>query len=569
MTLCSSLLSAQNPTFQWANGGIGTTSVDIANAVCTDAVGNIYTTGKFTGTVDFDPGSGVTNLSSNSSASTDVFITKSDSNGNLIWAKRIGGLSHDMGNAIKLDSNGNVFVVGSFAYTCDFDPSVSGTYQLGQNYLLDQTFILKLDSNGNFVWAKIVEATNATPQYVTSSTTNYGRQLAIDSSGDIIVTGNFQGSTVFGGTTTLNGIVNDIYILKYTNAGVFSWVKQIGGTQSDFTAGVETDNSSNIYVFAYFNSNAIDVDPGAATVYLAAAGGNATNDTFLLKLDSSGNYVWSQKTSEGNSNNEIARDLKVIGSDVYVAGNFSNNTDFDPSITATNYINTIGNYDNFISKYDTSGNYYWTKTFGGTGSDFISSIAFDSQNNLYATGSFNTSVDFNPSSTADYTVPPFAANDDVYILKLTSNGTFVWVQQLGGSSGAEAGYAIAVDGSNNLIVVGTLSASGNYQPLGSTILATHGSNDIFTVKMQSGTAVLATQNFDSKSFQLYPNPSNGIYNLNSETDTTYSIVNSLGQVLQKGKIESGSNTIDIQNKPNGLYFIRFNNVGKALKIIKQ
>lgn len=564
---CVSALSAQNPTFQWAKS-VGSTNIDIANAVCTDASGNIYTTGKFTGTVDFDSGSGVVNLSSASSTSPDAFITKSDSNGNLIWAKKIGGTSDDIGNAIKTDANGNVFVVGNFAYVCDFDPSTSGTYSLGQTYLTNQSFILKLDTNGNFVWANIVEATNPTPQYTTSSTTNAGRQLAIDSSGDVIVTGNFKGSTVFGGTTTLNGIVNDIYILKYTNAGVFSWVKQIGGTQADFPGGLDTDTAGNIYILGYFNSNGIDVDPGAGTVIFAAAGGNATNDTFLLKLDSSGNYVWSKKTSEGNSKDEFGRDLKVMGTDVYVAGNFSTNTDFDPSTTATNYINTTGSSDNFISKYDTSGNYYWTKTFGGTGSDFISSIAFDSQNNLYATGSFNTTVDFNPSSTADYTVPSFAANDDVYILKWTANGDFTWVQQLGGSNGAEVGNAITVDGSNNVIVVGTLAASGNYQPFGSTILATNGSNDIFTVKMQSGTSALAVQDFDSKSFQLYPNPSNGIYNLNSETDGAYSIVNNLGHVLQKGKIESGSNTIDIQNKPNGLYFIQFNN-GKALKIIKQ
>lgn len=556
----------QSPTFQWANGGIGSTSVDVPNAVTTDFSGNIYTTGKFTGTVDFDPGTSVSNLSSSGSTATDVFITKSDMNGNLIWAKRIGGSSDDMGNAIKLDSDGNVFVVGSFAYVCDFDPSASGTYQLGQTYLTNQTFILKLDSDGNFIWAKIVEATNPTPQFTTSSTTNFGRQLAIDSSGDIIVTGNFNGSTVFGGTTTLNGVINDIYILKYTNSGNFVWVKQIGGTQADFPGGLATDSTANIYVFCHFNSNAIDVDPGAGTVYFTAAGGNATNDTFLLKLDSLGNYIWSKKTSEGNSKNEFARDLKIINNDVYVAGNFEGNTDFDPSVTTTNYINTFGNYDNFISKYDISGNYYWTKTFGGTGFDFISSIAFDSQSNLYATGSFSTSVDFNPSSTADYTVSSFAANDDVYILKWNSNGDFIWVQQLGGSSGAEVGYAINIDSSNNLVVVGALSASGNYQPFGSTILATHGSNDIFTVKMQSGT--LTSQDFSMNAFQLFPNPSNGIFHLKSEVEATYAVVNDLGQVLESGNIAFGNNTIDIQNQPKGLYFLQFDN-GKALKLIKE
>ena len=131
-------------------GGFGATMTagggfDHGQAVATDSAGNSYFTGEFFGTADFDPGSGVTNLAS--AGDQDIFVTKFDGSGNLLWARRIGGSGSDIGFGIDIDSAGNVLVSGRFAGTVDFDPG-SGTHNLTASSV-SQAFVLKLDTNGD------------------------------------------------------------------------------------------------------------------------------------------------------------------------------------------------------------------------------------------------------------------------------------------------------------------------------------------------------------------------------------------------------------------------------------
>ena len=95
-------------------------SFDVCQAVTTDADGNIYTTGYFSTTVDFDPGPGVFNLTSVNAE--DIFLTKYDSTGKLVWAKSMGDFRYQAGYAITLDSAKNIFITGIFFGSLDFDP---------------------------------------------------------------------------------------------------------------------------------------------------------------------------------------------------------------------------------------------------------------------------------------------------------------------------------------------------------------------------------------------------------------------------------------------------------------
>ncbi|MFC2111335.1 SBBP repeat-containing protein [Bacteroidota bacterium] len=110
---------AQNPSFEWAKQ-MGGTGNDAGESITTDNNGNIYTTGSFYGTVDFDPGSGTTNLTS--AGSGDIFIQKLDASGNLLWIKQMGGITFDIGYSITTDNSGNIYSTGNFEGTADFDP---------------------------------------------------------------------------------------------------------------------------------------------------------------------------------------------------------------------------------------------------------------------------------------------------------------------------------------------------------------------------------------------------------------------------------------------------------------
>ncbi|MBT6372369.1 MAG: hypothetical protein HOJ86_06840, partial [Acidimicrobiaceae bacterium] len=128
----------------------GGTNADYGYSVAVDSSGNVYTTGYFNGTVDFDPGAGTANLTSN--GYKDVFVSKLDSSGNYVWAKNFGGTGNDMGYSVAVDSSGNVYTTGYFTGTVDFDPG-AGTTNLVPNGSSD-AFVSKLDSSGDLVWAK-------------------------------------------------------------------------------------------------------------------------------------------------------------------------------------------------------------------------------------------------------------------------------------------------------------------------------------------------------------------------------------------------------------------------------
>ena len=163
---------AQDVEFAWAKS-MGGSFDDDGQSITVDAVGNIYTTGSFLDTIDFDPGPGTYNLSS--AGWKDIFIQKLDANGNFIWAKSMGGVSYDVGNSITIDALGNIYIIGVFEDTVDFDPG-TGTYYLTSAGSRD-IFIQKLDSSGNFIWAKSAGGSDY----------DGGSSIAVDTTGNVFV----------------------------------------------------------------------------------------------------------------------------------------------------------------------------------------------------------------------------------------------------------------------------------------------------------------------------------------------------------------------------------------------
>src|ERR1044071_2903247 len=147
-------LPSQIPTYKWAfcvSPNVAT-NTDQGKKVVVDGNGNSYYIGDFEGTVDFDPGPGVANLTAN--GYDDVFFAKYGPNGNFLWAKAIGGIQQDYGWGIALDASNNVYITGEFRNTADFDPGV-GTVNytsIGGRGI----FFGKYDTNGNYIWANYV-----------------------------------------------------------------------------------------------------------------------------------------------------------------------------------------------------------------------------------------------------------------------------------------------------------------------------------------------------------------------------------------------------------------------------
>jgi hypothetical protein len=247
-----------NGDFMWVKHikGASTAAHAFPQSIALDAAGNIYTTGYFQTTIDFDPGAGTHNLTAGEAR--DIFISKLDANGNFVWAMAMLGAGtcgacDDKARSIALDAAGNVYTSGFLRGTADFDPG-PGTFNLtpatGGGF-----FISKLDNNGNFIWAKTFGG-------AASGVADTG-DMALDASGNIFITGAVYGTSDFDpgpGTITLASAgSSDIFICKLTINGDFVWANLFGAGSGDYASTIDTDGSGNIYTAGVFNGT-VDFD---------------------------------------------------------------------------------------------------------------------------------------------------------------------------------------------------------------------------------------------------------------------------------------------------------------------
>lgn len=455
---------------------------DEGRSIAVDFQGNIYTTGIFNGTVDFDPGPNTFNLTS--SGAEDIFLSKLDANGNFVWAKSIGGAGMDLGKDIALDLSGNIYLVGSFESNVDFDLGL-GVFSLTSAGDADM-FISKIDINGNLIWVKTIGGLN---KDIPSS-------IVLDPLGNIHIAGFFMGTVDFDpGAAIFNLFSNgayEIFISKLDSSGNFVWAKSIGGSDTDGAMSIELDASGNVYTTGYFKG-IVDFDPGVGTYNLTSVG---LPDVFISKLDATGNFVWAKCIADFNNNSNgfsgnYSYSIKVDAfENVYTAGIFEGYVDFDPGIDSFNIASSSGSFDMFISKLDVNGNFVWAKTIGSASSDYCYSIVLDSVGNIYATGFFQETVDFDPSAGIHNLTSFSGGLSDVFISKFNTNGDLIWAERMGGASN-DIGRSIALDQAINIYTTGYFEDISDFDPdiVTTFNLTAVGYGDVFVSKyMQSSVA---------------------------------------------------------------------------------
>jgi len=470
LTLLSSFsistnLFAQNPTFEWAQQ-MGGTSLERGYSIAVDGNGNVFATGFFRETVDFDPGSGTMNLTSN--GESDIFIQKLDPNGNLIWATSIGGSGSDEGKSISTDQNGDIYITGTFENTVDFD-SGSGTQNLTSNGELD-VFILKLDNNGNFIWAKSIGGSDSDISY----------KINIDPFDNVYIVGSCLGIIDFDpGVGVINAGSNftdaNGFILKLDANGNYSWTNTITSDRDDLIRSVTTDKNGNVYTIGSFQRT---INPFVTNIGLVTLTANGYSDIFVQKHDQNGNRIWIRQI--GSMHSETGNDIAVDSKEnVYSTGFFRNVVDFDPGSSET-YVISNGQSDAFVHKMDINGNLIWVKQIGGTSPDEGRAITVDEFDNVYTTGVFDGTVDFNPGpGVASFN----SSSGELFIQKLNADGNFRWAVQFGGSFVNES-FSITSDNFGNIYTTGSFLGTGDFNPGQDSLnLTSNGVFDIFIHKL--------------------------------------------------------------------------------------
>ncbi len=608
--------------FIWARQLAGSGNA-FAKAVAADAKGNIYLTGSFTGVVDLDPDStGTLNVTS-AGTTSDVFIVKLNAAGDLVWGKTIGGKLADEGIDLSIDEWGYVYVTGTFNDTMDADPG-PGTTNLVAVKSSD-IFIMKLDGQGNLVWAKSVGGTGL----------DKSASIAAHRSG-CYITGLFAGAVDFDpgpGVTMLTTLLGDIFVLKLDTSGGFAWARQSKnpagfiGVSLVLNSFLDIDPWGNVYatgsyVGAKDFSTPKSSAPGAISSALPAYA------VFYVKWTMDGELAWAKQiiTKPYTSYHPIAVDKTGC---IYTTGVFSDTLiDLDPDdgvfeMTRRYAFNTQA----YLSKLDSSGKFIWggnLEVMDVDGHLRSCAIAADEYKNVYTAGNFDGEVDFDPDRSTSYLLTiPFSSTFihkmscgpvDTVVVSTCSAYTFngetysssgVYTHTYSNTEGCDSNIVLnltivridtAITQSGDTLVANMPAASyqwldcdNGYAPVGGAasrqfIPEKSGSYAVVVsrngCKDTSGCYAVHQLHIQDAGLKnellLYPNPlSEQVATLTSRqklSKVDIHVINAIGQtVISKTNLYGDYFDIDFSGHAGGLYIVEVCHEGKKaqFKLIKQ
>lgn len=538
--------------------------MEYGKASAVDASNNYINGSLFQNTINVNP-SGTTNLTA-PGAATQLALTKYNSNGQLVWAKHMGGTTtSEAPHGIGIDALNNIYVTGYFGSTtltgaqnANFNPAGGGTISTQGN---EDIFVAKYDSNGVYQWAFGLGN-------IGQETQERAWDISTDNSGNSYVVGGFHGTMNFNPLgTTMNFSLPDstagLFIAKYNTNGIAQWVVilDVKGN-SVFTetyATCDLDAFGYLYVAGNVRGSNVNFNPLGTSTLLSSAG---QNDIFISKYNvSNGVLSWVKKIGGA------AQDLVSPGAlrcdtngNPYFTGRLTGTgtVNFDPNGGTTNVVNSAL----YITSYDANGNLRFAKGMNSGTGDGGHRVDFDNLNNVYIAGWMNGTATFGTiSKTA------FSPTADNFLAKFSNDlSTCIWALNFGGA-GATANNitaGLSVDHENNPIITGQLyGTNANANPLGSTALtlSSVGLNDCFVIKYKTdGTlwesTLVGIETIPSSlnNIHIFPNPVEDILTINSEVKfKELSILSINGQTLLNRAYESA---INLNSLPTGVYILK-------------
>lgn len=408
----------------------------------------------------------------------DVYIGKLTSTGSLSWTKTIGGPSSDYGNSIIETSDGGLAVAGWYGVTA-------------ANY---DAYLIKMDASGNITFSN-----------------TYGG-LGEDVAYSIFQ--NVDGSYILAGyTKTYGSGLKDCYVLKISITGSLQWSKTIGGS---------LDEES----FSIIQTS----DGGFALAGVTQTYGAGGNDCYLVKLNSSGNLLWTKTI--GGLNSDYFKSIQQRANNNIVACGW--------------YGINAGNYDLYITEFDNFGQFISGKTVGSSGIETGQSVVITDDNCLI---------------TAGYSDNIGSGLNDMYIVQFDS------LNNICSSCNPSNSVGIFNNG-------GVLSTGGSTSSAGSTSTGgTLSSGGILTLICQNITMTGLNDFSNENLISFFPNPALTIININADIKLigeVYTIYDNIGRIVLTGKINSQNTTIELGNLYSGIYMFSIGgNMKQTFKVIKE
>jgi hypothetical protein len=468
----------QNPTGRLAFR-IGDVGADQISDLAVDAAGAVYVTGTFTGSVDFDPGTGLHVLTS--LGGTDVFVARYSASNALVWAVQIGGSGEEASRAVTLDSNGDVLIAGWFEGTPDFDggaATVSLTSAGGRD-----GFVAKLSNAGALAWARRFGGPNA------------DELIDVASSGTAVYAGGFfeesaEGSPNGTAPVAAPGLGQDIVVLSFDGSGASQGAFALGGPGEERASGITVAGTSLVISGNFADDLDLDPGPGLGTVQPVG-----TQDGFLAGFSLAGALQWIRTVGGTGEVVVTENGLSFGDGTVQLIGTFTETVDLDSGL-GTVSAQSQGLEDIFVLRVDPSGSLEDAFTIGSTGSETPLRAAADGSALMLA-GTFTTSLDVDPGTGLSVLTPIGTGGaTDAFVVRYSSSGPVTWARSFGGLvSGAESGTAplgLGLGSAGQVVVGGRFFGTMDVDPSNASFALTSlGAADGFLARFTS-TGALAT-----------------------------------------------------------------------------
>ncbi len=383
------------------------------------------------------------------------------------WVNANGGSTNDSAKFVTEDPQGNVIVTGYFRGNVSF-----GTTNLTTTDGNLDAYVAKHTTNGALTWIRQISGDG--------SLGDVGYGAATDSSGNILITGNFSGTAAFGGTNLISTGAHDMFLAKYDSAGNLLWATSAGGANDDIGLHVAVDGSGNSIVTGYFRNlcsfGTTNLNSGSATY----------SDSYVAKYNSNGQLLWVRQIG-GSTYDSGYVAVPDSGGDIYATGYFNTSASINGTVLS-------GASDEvYLAKFNSAGTLLWARSAGSSGSDKGSSVTVDSTNGVYLSGWFQNTIGFPGTNLTN------RGSSDAFLAKYDVNGNFKWVQQIGGSGGDFA-QSVVIDNSTNVCVCGDFQ---NTITLGNTTLSAintnAGNSTIFLAKFNTNGDLIVSKRFGNTS----------------------------------------------------------------------
>ncbi len=526
----------------------GQYGLDIINGTATDAAGNVY----IAGTTSSDSTIAFNGFQNNmNSFENEAFLAKFDPAGNRLWATYYGGTQRDWGTGVAVDSWGNVYLVG---FTQSSGLAFNGYQPTYQG--VSDAFLVKFNSLGLRLWAT----------YFGGPSSETATGVTTDNLGNVIISGFTQstsGISVNGSQSVYGGGWSDLFVAKYDSTGMLSWSTFFGGEGRDYIQGrnVATDPNNNIYITGYTTSLTGIGSGGFQNIH-----GGGASDVFLVKYNSSGTKLWSTYYGDvsDDQGSGVATDQN---GNIYLAGATSSTANISYNGFQNNFIGYPS--DAFLVKFDSSGVRLWATYYGGYGTEglaqnnLLTQVICDHNNNVYLAGSTGSASGIAAGGFQNN----HNGNLDAFMVSFDAAGNRRSGTYMGGMFDELVG-GIAFYQPNIVYLAGSTYSATNIAGGGYSNTYTN-YNDGFLVKMYSGIATNMLDGSLSPMFTITPMANSAGYMIkSSESITEVSLLNVMGQLVNRQTVNENAFLLDMEILPAGMYIINITFANQQSAVVK-